>query len=160
MSTLSASLRDYFTRVWRDKTIALAPPMEGLRFSHGIARVVLHREGRHQAELILFPPGCSIEPHRHPKVDSLDVVIAGSFQVGHGGAPGGADNGAGGAGMARITAAKRPSGVSKWFGRTLAIESHRVHFGNAGPFGACVLSVQEWAEGVPPSHIRDDWERT
>lgn len=148
---LPAALLDYFGRIWRDRRLSLAPPMDGIRFSHGIARVVLHREGRHQAELLLFPPGCAIEPHRHPRVESIDVVVAGSFEVHHG-------HPAADGGVARITPIARRSGVSRWFGRTLAIASHRVHSGSAGPLGACVLSVQQWADGTPPTHIRDDWQ--
>lgn len=138
-------LRQYADRVLSDGLLLMRPPMHGLSFGDGIARVVLDRNGSFQAELIVFGPGVCVAPHTHPDCDSIDVLIAGDATIVRDGVT-----------VVHPRPARR-SGVSRWFGRRLEIPAACVHGGTAGASGACILSLQRWRNGAAPSHIVETW---
>jgi hypothetical protein len=140
MQTLNA----YARSVWNGGALLLSPPVAGISFGDGITRIVLHRAGRFQAELIAFAPHRTVPPHCHPNVDSIDMVVSGQFTV------------VAGQGVKVRPARPRRSGRSAWFGRFLPIAPETVHGGASGPEGACIISFQHWLQGEP-SHIGEDW---
>lgn len=100
---------------------------------------VLFRSGCWQVELVIGMPNFIAPPHRHPNVDTADVVLNGSV-TGHTGVrPFGRERGPLLANLQTIPAGAR-------------------HGGKAGEFGVIYLSFQKWLNGVAPSHIGLDWE--
>lgn len=95
---------------------------------------VLHRTGYMQAELIRIRPGSRIAVHRHPQVDSIDLLVAGNVAA------------------FMIGAHQVPRFIH---GIGLRIAESAPHGGEAGPQGLVVLSCQRWAQ--PPSHITLAW---
>lgn len=143
---VSPELRRYFECVWDGARLSLHPPLAGLSFSEGRARAVLNRDGEFQAELILFAPGVKVEPHSHPDVESIDLLISGSAVVMRDG---------------REIIKPRPArydGMTPYFGMPAPIPVGVVHAGIAGSWGACVLSVQRWLNGVKPTHVVENWK--
>ena len=141
---MTPALQAYAQRVWNAGALLLCPPLDGISMVPGRARVVLHREGQFQAELIMFAPGAVVPAHRHPHVDSIDTVVSGAVDL------------VTGSGQRVWPAKPRASGVSRWFGRFLPIAATEAHGGSVGPEGACIVSFQQWHHGTP-GHIVEDW---
>lgn len=138
---LLSFLADYF----EGDRVRISPPQRNLLFDQGVTSIVLHRAGRFQVELIVVAPGVKIPEHLHEDVDVIEVAIAGGIDLWV------ADVRAG------YVREPRADGKMRDLGRYVSIAADAWHCGNAGPDGACFLSVQCWREGVTPSHVGQNW---
>lgn len=145
MREISAELSAYAARVLdrRNRTLELAAPADGIRFYAGGGCIVVHREGQFQAEFMFQQPNIRIGGHRHPRVESVDFLIAGDVY----------------AELDCVMEVEpkppRANGLAHDFLRGHAFPRNVLHAGASGPRGACVLCVQRWDEGVAPTSIID-----
>lgn len=118
-----------------------------------VAGVVLHRDGHFQTEMfqaVRGPEwdGKSVE-HRHPNVDSIEVLLCGDVRFTMRGRPvwGEAD-------AARLL----PDGSAALCGAKIRVRPTDWHAALVGPAGGAFLSIQRWLNGVSPSSVGMDWE--
>lgn len=106
-------------------------PKAPMAFRGGIGCFVLDRTGKFQAELVMLTPGCAVEEHNHPNVDTIDIPLAGYGEPSIGGK------------LARTVinlGVRIPAGVN--------------HSGST-EHGVVWLSVQRWNNDAPDSVLHD-----
>ena len=141
---VSQELREYYARVVNGRTIVLLPPADGIKFYNGGGAIVLHREGQFQCELMFSQRDIEVAAHRHPHVESLDIMISGDVYAERNGV------------MEVSPKPPRPNGVAHDFMRPHPFPLNSLHAGAAGARGGCVLMVQRWLHGVKPTSVTDD----
>lgn len=97
---------------------------------------VLHRVDNFQTELIVMPPNTLVPSHHHPGVDSVDILLAGSFEELQ-------------VGSFKLTARWSKIGFGV---RIPALEEHAAIISSSG---VKFLSCQRWTSA--PSHIGLAW---
>lgn len=127
-------LHDYAEAVQARMSEHLAAKPLSLQSCGGFDCAVVHRMGNLQVELVHISPGEVVPMHRHPGVDSIDLLVEGNvsrFQIGD-------------------------HSVSRFVrGMGLRIAQDAMHGGTAGMEGVLFLSCQRWA--MQPSHISLVW---
>lgn len=124
-----------------------APPCATYEFDaqgSKVSSVVLHREGRYQAELFMGTQAGIFPEHAHPNVHSIEVMIAGRIE---------------------FTVRGRPAFPAEVFAKNLPTQGMMIGVGAGIPHGAVVregggafLSLQQWREGVPVTSVGIDWD--
>lgn len=109
----------------------------------GVETSVVHRDGLFQTELIRMAPGEVIPVHRHPGIDSIDLLVSGDIAIEINGAVIAGD----------YSPERRAAFLA---GKGLRIDQTAFHGGRVGPEGVTFLSCQRW--NVAPSHIGLCWE--
>jgi hypothetical protein len=122
-------------------------PADGITWLDSTPRIVLHREGQFQTQLVVGKPTASFIAHAHPNIDAYELYVGGEFSLvidGVESAP-------------KESMLERVEGVSRWWGRAVRIKPGVVHSGTYGPKGGAFLSIQHWLNGVTPSFVHLDW---
>lgn len=152
---MDETLRSFVRRFLNTPQGKLRPPAAAVRFvrmqGSAAVGVVLHREGRFQAEQFTLLPsagGSSFPAHSHPHVDSIEFLLAGDIRFVLNGRRVANDD---------LAAGVAPDGASLLCGRRLPIRSQDVHGATVGAAGAVFLSLQRWQAGYPPSSVLIDW---
>lgn len=101
------------------------------------------RASPYQIELVSVLPGTVIPPHRHPDVDSIDILVSGDILIDVDGVTIAAD----------YSSERRAEFL---YGKGLRISSDAMHGGIAGNQGAFFLSCQRW-KTPPLSSIGLSW---
>lgn len=118
------------------------PGAELIRCDELAVELILFRESIWQATLIVLQPNVVGRAHRHHRVESIDVVLAGN-------------------GTADVLPAFKNYSVAPARPGQLLRSLHRVprgavHTARAGPKGASFLSFQQWLD--EPDFLANDWE--
>jgi hypothetical protein len=149
LRAVTPELESFMQDVLKDGSLKLRPPADALLFTDCIDGVVtslvLYREGQFQVEMIVVAPGTGIPEHSHPDVDSYEVAIAGDIAFFIDGIQ---------TGFNRAPAA---NGMSRDFGKFVPIPNDAPHYGRSGKLGTIFLSVQQWRDGVAPTHVGLNW---
>lgn len=139
-----AGPRAFARYMLRDERLQIRPvqALQSMKTGMGATEVVLFREACWQVTLLVLEPNLLVPSHKHHRVDSVDLAIAGD-------------------GFANIGSTVRARAVSAAAGLALMSQLQRVpkgvaHGGSAGPVGGCFLSFQRW-DGEPDS-VMNDWE--
>lgn len=134
---------------------ALVPPSNALRmwtlagsFGDGMAgragAVVIHREGQFQTEFVTVMGPGAFPPHRHPRVDSIEVLLAGDIQFEVDG---------------RVVLHRVPVDAGNpLVGAKVRVRRNAAHGAKVGSAGAVFLSVQRWDDGLQPSSVALHWD--
>jgi quercetin dioxygenase-like cupin family protein len=133
-----AGPRAFARHMLRDQALQLQPVVDGCRSRGGVTELVLFRDGCWQVSMITMVAGTAIARHRHPRVETVDLLVAGGGRAEVEGRVFGVPRGRFGAGLMRV-----PQGA--W------------HEGHAGPDGVAYLSFQRWADGAP-GFLLEDWQ--
>lgn len=132
----------------------LRPPRDALRMrtiagefagdlSGRSSIIVMHRDGRYQTELVsVMGPG-EFPPHRHPHLDSIEVLLAGDIEF-----------------LVDGRTVLRPieDEGNSLFGAKVRVRKNAAHGGRVGDKGAVFLSVQRWDKAFEPSSVVVDWD--
>jgi hypothetical protein len=122
-----------------------ASPADGVASfaATGAQTIIMHRHGKFQTELCIFAPGTVIPEHRHPGVDTVEMLVSGM--------------------LAYKINGEAPQYEARWLRRNwsprfkaIRIEQHEVHSVEVGAQGVAFLSFQRWDSGAPV-HIGDNW---
>lgn len=120
-----------------------APPCATYEFDaqgSKVSSVILHRDGRYQAELFMGTQSGMFPEHAHPNVDSIEVMIAGRIEF-----------------MIR----GRPAFSGEVFaknGMVIGVGAGVAHGAIVHNGGGAFLSLQRWREGVPVTSVGIDWD--
>lgn len=132
-------LREYALRVLDTPGLVRRPALE--RHDYALVRAkVIDRAGDFQTELYVVGSGGAAGEHRHPHVDSYEVLIRGAFVIALDGVPFPGE-------MIETPGGKRYVGV-----RVRPDQPHMALESSGGAF----LSIQHWL-GAPPTSIGLDW---
>lgn len=143
LTLVSSELAAYYRRVVGKRALELRPPSGAIRFYDGGAAIVLHREGQFQVELLLSPARIDVAEHRHPHVETIDVMLSGDVCAVR-------------EGVQHIwPKPPRPNGLAHDFMRIFSFPRDCLHAGSAGALPAATLSVQRW-HGVVPGSVTTD----
>lgn len=118
--------------------------IDGIRsYGKGTTSILDRRSVIFQAEFCTFPGHCHIPEHIHPNVDTIEVMICGSFNL--------------------ILNGEDMQGrfPKKWadehfINRGVRIDHDVPHSVTVGAEGASFISFQRWNKGKPTT-IGDDW---
>lgn len=136
-----ASARQFARHMLRGDALRLSSEQGAVSmFTPAIMEAILFRSGRWQIELITMLPGASVPPHRHLRVDSADVLLAGM--------PAGVVIGG-----RRIPCVRSRGSLAA---NLVHVAKGVCHSGGSGEAGAVYLSFQMW-DGQP-GFISEDWE--
>lgn len=102
---------------------------------------VVFREGPWQILLLVMPPNCQVQKHRHRRFASVELSLGGS--------------GTAFVGDRVLTMPDKRRGTPEE--NLVRLGRGEWHEGFAGPDGSIFLSFQQWWDG-PPAFISDDWE--
>ena len=128
---------DQFCQWWLDQNITKIPPACSYDFGP-VRSVVLYRAAPFQVELFTMLPGDgAVDAHRHPRVDSIEVPIAGE--------------------LAFVINGKTHSAVP---GSILHVGPKDWHSVDKLPYGSAFYSIQKWDDGTLPSSVGLEWEGT
>lgn len=134
-----AGARSFARHMLRDDRLPLRPMFDSCSSLPGIAlESIVFREGCWQVELVAMLPDAVIPKHRHNRVDSVELVLAGS--------------GCGDIGGHAIGAVQR----GRLAAHLIHVPKGEWHEGTAGPNGVMYLSFQRW-DGAA-ALISEDWE--
>jgi hypothetical protein len=134
----------------------IRPPRDSLRtFTDGncvATTLVLFRHAPYQVELVTFLPSAegSVAPdHRHPDIDSIEVILSG-------------DVGFTLKGQRLLTdemlSKSHPDGASWCLGAKIRVRPTDFHGAIVGRAGGSFLSIQRWLHGIEPSSVILNWE--
>lgn len=127
----------------RDERLPLRPEGASLiRCDEAAVELILFRDSVWQAALVILQPNVDGRPHRHNRVDSVDVVIAG-----------------GGVVNVLPTVHRRnvvPATPGELVRQLQRVPKGAVHAGQVGSEGAAFLSFQRWDD--EPDFVANDWE--
>jgi len=119
------------------------------RNSGNRASIIAKREGRFQAELVLWGPNLVLPAHRHPHINALESHVSGDMILVFGDTEQEANDF-----LAR--ASVWPS--RKLHGRFIPVRPQDWHGGKTGPTGASFWSIQEWSGDEPMTAAGVDWD--
>jgi hypothetical protein len=148
MTTIACSdvLRDYVLALVQAPIGRIDPRHVAIRDVGPIATITLHRAPPFQAELVLVKPGGQGFPeHRHPNVDSVEIVLSGDIRFTRNGAPEPLCDG-------------WPALVAEGRLGLIGIPHTDWHGAAVGPDGAAFISCQHWLNGVEPTTVGADWD--
>ena len=117
---------------------------------HGI---VLYRKAPFQVELFSGVPGPvrfdDFPEHRHPNVDSIEVLLSGSvaFSLNGDSSP-----------FAGHVSEVAADGASLNCGKRVRVRPEDWHSAVLGPESGAFLSIQHWLNGVQPTSVGLDWD--
>lgn len=130
-----------FTNWWWRNFQPYRVPEDAVKVSKGSHEFVMFREGRFQVEQVTLFPEVPVQKHHHPNINTYECHITGS-------------------GSAWLDGRELPFTYDYNRGspmsRRLLIKAGEPHWGVAKTV-VVALSFQEWLNGVPPTHITDDW---
>lgn len=102
---------------------------------------ILFREGPWQILLLVMPPNCTVQKHRHGRFASAELSLGGGGTAFV-------------ANRVYVAPEVRRGSVDA---NVVCLARGEWHEGFAGPNGSIFLSFQQWFDG-PPAFISDDWE--
>ena len=119
----------------------------------GVVGVTIYRDDPFQVQLFTCTPNGVIPPHTHPNVDSYEVSLRGMEFDLHGET------------VLPLFWTMTPSGDKKsnlpcTHYQVIRVLPHSLHGAKAHETGGCFMSVQRWLNGVKPSSVGNDWEKT
>lgn len=124
------------------KQFARSHLLEGVRINSmltyrgdGWSESILFRDGHWQISLVNLQPNVQVKEHRHPHVESVDMLLSGG-------------------GKAKVGNLEILDGEAGK--RLLRVPEGAWHEGNSGPEGAIYLSFQRWSK--EPTFVSQDWE--
>jgi len=132
---------------------ALRPPRSLVYFyqTEGgiVISTVLCRHGQYQVELFAGPGPGFFPPHRHPNVDSIEVMLGGDvgFRVGERTVFSEAQ-----------LASTASDGASLVTGQRIRVRPTDQHGASVGEAGGAFLSIQRWLNDVEPTSVGLDWD--
>ena len=132
-----------FAESWLARGGALTGAVSVKCLDNGTLVACLYRDDRFQVEMFCCPPGLVIPAHTHPRVDTIEVNVAGPLRLQVNGVPIYGD-----LSDERVVRASRGKGIR--------IDHDDAH-GTAEPVGksgAIFLSIQRWV-GEPDSVVTD-----
>lgn len=138
----------------------LAQPFGSLRPPHSLVNVfeteggivvgtVLCRDPPYQVELFAGPGPGHFPPHRHPDVDSIEVMLGGDVGFALHGRPIFTDE---------QLAAVGPDGSSAVLGMRVRVRPGDFHGATVGRAGGAFLSIQRWLHDVAPTSVGLNWD--
>lgn len=104
---------------------------------------ILFRNGPWQIELVIMPPHCQVQLHRHVGFESVELALGGTGTAFIDG-------------RTVISPEVRPEQRGRAISNLVRVGHGAWHEGFAGPNGAVFLSFQQWVG--QPGFIADDWE--
>jgi hypothetical protein len=136
-----AGSRAFARYMLRDNRLLIRPRLDSIHvFNNYAIEVVLFRESCWQVELITMLPGAVVPIHRHNRVDSCDLMLAGDID----------GVVVGGVSVNHFRRGPLPANLVR-------VGKGIWHGGSPADHGAVYLSFQKW-DG-PPGVISDDWEQ-
>lgn len=114
-----------------------------------VTSVVLHRDAPYQVELFAGPGPGHFPPHRHPSVDSFEVMLGGDIGFTLRGKRLFSE---------QQLAAVADDGTSIVRGAMIRVRPGDLHGAEIGPAGGAFLSIQRWLNGVQPTSVGLNWE--
>lgn len=134
----------------------IRPTKDSLRtYVHGnctATTLVLFRHPPYQVELVTFfpsPGGCVAPDHRHPDIDSIEVILSGDVGFTLRGKQLLTDE---------MLAKSHPDGAAWVLGAKIRVRPTDFHGARVGPAGGTFLSIQRWLHGIEPSSVVMNWE--
>lgn len=119
------------------------------RNSGNRASIIAKREGRFQAELVLWQPNLVLPAHRHPHINAFEMHVSGDMILVFGDTEE-ETNG--------FIERASPWPARKLHGRVIPVRPQDWHGGKAGPTGASFWSIQEWLGDGEITAAGVDWE--
>ena len=119
------------------------------RNSGNRASIIAKREGRFQAELVVWTPNLVLPAHRHPSINALEVHVSGDMILVFGDSEEETNDYIA---RASVWPARR------LHGRVIPVRPQDWHGGKAGDTGAAFWSLQEWSGDDPLTAAGVDWE--
>lgn len=135
-----AGPRAFARYMLRDDRLLIRPQLDSIHvFNNYAIELVLFRESCWQVELITMLPDAVVPVHRHNRVDSCDLMLAGDID----------GVVVGGVSVSHIRRGSLPANLVR-------VGKGIWHGGRPAKQGAVYLSFQKW-DG-PPGVISDDWD--
>lgn len=134
---------------WYLKTYGPVPAsqFDGVHFVGKFGVLTMYREAPYQVQMVLCRPNSNIPQHRHPKTDSLLVMVAGELYLKVNGEyvfPPGCFE-------------ALPDGRCNKNFQFIRVPPGTEHGGKIGSKGACFVNFERWLDGKPTS-AELDWE--
>lgn len=122
-------------------------PYDAVRKVGKFTGLTLFRGGAYQVQLWSGEPNSSVDDHRHPGVDTIQIYLSGQIYLKVNGVP--------------ITPPDRvgmlPNGICNFSGKFTRIRPEDTHSFTLGPLGGSWMTVEKWLNGNPTS-TELDWE--
>lgn len=144
------STLEEFVNWYKAEGFPIRPPFEDpIYITEMSYSFVLYREGQYQVELYLIKPDSESPDHKHPHVENIIMVWGGDANTRVDGV------------LKEYPAwlnDKAENGTHKLFGMTgEKLTDEQTHAVITGQKGAALLSLEKWADHIPPTSVTINW---
>lgn len=131
--------------------IGLVPMRESVHMIEDVTSILWYRHGAFQIQLFAVPQDYVIPEHKHPNVDSFEVMLGGEIAFSKNGKWVEEKD-------LHIPASPPIVGLSSMRGACIRVRPNDLHGGAFGPTGGVFMSVQHWLNDVKPHCVSLDYD--